>query len=87
MTSTVVNLASYLLLNRAPNSSRPPQCDLHRAISLLIFAAVVFRSEVAMFVGPIVLQALLHGQSTISKLLVIGIVAGVGSAGTVFFLI
>ncbi|KAK9474507.1 Alg9-like mannosyltransferase family-domain-containing protein [Dipodascopsis tothii] len=58
---------------------------LPRAISVLTFAAVVFRAELAMLVAPLCLQALLAGRMSFRDVVVTGATAGMlGLAASVF---
>ena len=76
-----VNVASYLLINRNPNSLRPPRTSFNTAIFLLIFSIVVFRAELALFLGPLALQALVQGHTTFTNLIKIGLISGLFSIG------
>ncbi|EPT01710.1 hypothetical protein FOMPIDRAFT_133302 [Fomitopsis schrenkii] len=75
-----VNVALYYLVNRSPNSVRPSAPAFHRAIVLLTCTAAVFRSEVALLLGPLVLQGLLRRYTTFGTLLKVGFIAGTCSA-------
>ncbi|KZT01550.1 glycosyltransferase family 22 protein [Laetiporus sulphureus 93-53] len=74
------NVALYLLMNRAPNSKRPSQSAVHRAIALLTFTAAVFRSELSLLLGTLVLQALICRYSTFAGLFKVGLISGICSA-------
>lgn len=76
-----VNVALYYLVNRSPNSVRPSAPAFHRAIALLTCTAAIFRSEVALILGPLVLQGLLRGYTTFGTVLKVGFIAGTCSAG------
>jgi hypothetical protein len=80
-----VNVATYLLLDRAPNALRPSQTSINFAIALLTFTAVVFRAEVVILLGPIVLQALYERYIPLKSVVKIGLVAGLVSLGMWFF--
>ncbi|KAF8055562.1 glycosyltransferase family 22 protein [Lyophyllum atratum] len=71
-----VNIAIYLLVDRAPNKTKPSQRSLTAAISLLTFTAVVLRAEVLLLLAPIVLQSLLHRNITLIKVIKVGLVSG-----------
>ncbi|KAJ8088431.1 alpha-1,6- mannosyltransferase [Marasmius tenuissimus] len=60
----LVNLATYLLVNRAPNSQSPTSRSTYIAISLLTFSGIVFRAELALLLAPIVMQSLYQGSCT-----------------------
>lgn len=75
-----VNLSLYWIIKRAPNALRPPRSHLKRAISLLVFTAAVFRSEVLLLLGPLSLQALFAGNISFSSLLRVGLTVGLMSA-------
>lgn len=72
-----VNLASYLLVNRAPNAPKPSPTQFRTAIMLLVFTAVVFRAEVALLLGPIALLALIQGSTSFPALIKAGLVSGI----------
>lgn len=74
-------MALYLLVDRAPNATRPSQENVHRAIAILTFATVVFRSELILLLGPLVLQAIVRQYTSIANVLRVGIIAGTLSAG------
>ncbi|PSR76658.1 hypothetical protein PHLCEN_2v8255 [Hermanssonia centrifuga] len=74
-----VNIASFLLWNRAPNALRPTSKSVHTAIALLTFTTVVFRSEVLLLLGPLILQALISGYTSLSNIIKVGISAGLSS--------
>lgn len=70
-----------MLVNRAPRSMRPSQSSIHRAIILLTFTSAVFRSEVILLLGPLVLQSLICQWTTLTKVIKVGLIAGLFSAG------
>ncbi|KDR68602.1 hypothetical protein GALMADRAFT_146254 [Galerina marginata CBS 339.88] len=76
-----VNFATYLLVDRAPNATKPSQTSLVSAISLLTFTAVVFRAEVVLLLGPFALQLLYLGQIPFLKLVKVGMLSGLISLG------
>jgi alpha-1,6-mannosyltransferase len=76
-----VNLAHARLLDHTPTSKRPLAHAVKVAIGLLTFATVVFRSELLLLLGPIVLQALLQGAVSFLDVVRIGLVAGLSSIG------
>ena len=55
---TPVNVAFSFLIPNAPTRAFPTQPRLLAAISLLVFAGVIFRSEVALLLAPIVTHAI-----------------------------
>ncbi|KAI0671330.1 Alg9-like mannosyltransferase family-domain-containing protein [Trametes maxima] len=71
------NLALYLLVDRASNSTRPSQENIHRAIALLTFAGVVFRGELALLLAPLALQAVVRRYTSTSNLIKVGLISGV----------
>ena len=86
---SLANIALYLLLDRAPNSTRPSGTSVRWAIALLTFATVVFRSELLLLVGPLALQAALR-YTSLYDVAKVGIVSGVLSAGecaSLYFLV
>ena len=52
------NVALSFLIPSAPSRPSPAQPNLLFAISLLVFTSIVFRSEVALLLAPIVLRAI-----------------------------
>jgi alpha-1,6-mannosyltransferase len=48
---------------------------------LLTFAAVVFRAEVVLYLGPLVLQLLLQRYISLTKVILVGVVSGFASIG------
>jgi len=76
-----VNLAYFALYNRAPHSNRPSGTSVDVAVALLVFTAVVFRSEVTLLLAPLALQLLIQGHITLWRLIKVGLITGVASAG------
>jgi len=74
-----VNIASYRLLNRAPNSTKPALYDVKRAIRLLVFTAVVLRAEVALLLATIAAQLWWSGAVTIPDMVQSGLISGLPS--------
>ncbi|RDB28916.1 putative Dol-P-Man:Man(7)GlcNAc(2)-PP-Dol alpha-1,6-mannosyltransferase [Hypsizygus marmoreus] len=72
-----VNIATSFLIDRAPNSMKPPKMSTIIAIALLTFTAVVVRAEVVLFLVPVVLQSLLLKYCTITDVIKVGFVSGV----------
>ncbi|THV06315.1 hypothetical protein K435DRAFT_960579 [Dendrothele bispora CBS 962.96] len=56
-----VNIAAYLMLERAPQATRPSPSRISTAIALITGAGVIFRSELVLLLGPTVLQSLWKG--------------------------
>ena len=79
--SLVVNLAYYLLCDRAPGSMQASKKSINIAVALLTFTAVVFRSEVALLLAPLALQLLVQGHTTFIDLVKVGLLAGLMSVG------
>ncbi|KAJ2924814.1 hypothetical protein H1R20_g12296, partial [Candolleomyces eurysporus] len=75
-----VNLSTYVLLDRAPNSRKPAPNRTAASISILTFAAAVFRGEIALYLAPLCLQALITRSISFSQLLKTGVVSGILSA-------
>lgn len=63
--SLPVNLSTYLILDRAPNSIRPSNMNIHIAIGLLTYTAVIFRAEILLLLIPLILQALARRYLTL----------------------
>lgn len=74
-----VNLAYFALYNRAPQSVYPSQTSVDVAASLLVFTAVVFRSEVALLLASLSLQFLAQGHTTFARLIKVGFSAAVAA--------
>ncbi|KAK7033826.1 mannosyltransferase [Favolaschia claudopus] len=74
-----VNLAAYLLVDRAPNTLKPSQRSITSSIALLVFSAVVFRAELAAFAGALILQYLYLGHLTLRRALTIGTMSTLAS--------
>lgn len=79
--SATVNIAIYSLLNRAPNAQTFSSDGVHSAIKLLIFTAVVFRSEVAVLLAPILLQSWIYGRTTLVDIMKVGFASGLKAIG------
>lgn len=77
----VVNIAYYLLYNRAPRSTQASKKCIDIAVALLTFTAVVFRSEVALLLAPLAFQLLVQGHTTFPNLAKVGLTVGLTSAG------
>ncbi|PPQ98171.1 hypothetical protein CVT26_003217 [Gymnopilus dilepis] len=76
-----VNLVTYLLIDHAPNATRPSERKLTWAVALLTSTAAIIRAEVALLLAPLALQLLYSRQLPFSKLLKVGILSGIISAG------
>ncbi|KAI5119638.1 hypothetical protein M0805_009000 [Coniferiporia weirii] len=74
-----VNIAYSYILSRMPNSIRPSQGNTTKAVALLTFTAVVFRAEILLLLGPLVLQALLARWISFSGVLKVGTLAASAS--------
>ncbi|KAH9847241.1 Alg9-like mannosyltransferase family-domain-containing protein [Lenzites betulinus] len=70
------NVALSLLIDRAPNATRPLVGNVRRAIALLTFATAVFRSELALLLGPLVVLAVIRKYASIGSILTVGIITG-----------
>lgn len=80
-----VNIASFLLVDCAPKAHAPPRRNLAFAIGLLTFAAIVFRAELVLLLGPLVLQSLFLGHISFVEIIKTGVIAGVPSLGQLYF--
>lgn len=76
-----VNFATYLLVDRSPNSRRPSQASLQRAVALLVSTAVIFRAEVALLLTALCLQLLFARRVPFMNVIRVGLVSGVLSIG------
>ncbi|TFK49730.1 alpha-1,6-mannosyltransferase subunit [Heliocybe sulcata] len=74
-----VNFGTYLLLSRAPNSTKPSPRNTHLAIGLLTSTAVILRSEVVLLLVPIIFQALASGYTRFTSIFRVGLIAGLTS--------
>lgn len=81
---SVVNFSTYLLLDRAPNATRPSNKSIKFAIASLTFTAAVFRAEVALLLAPLCVQLLVTGQIPFRALLKVGLFVSVLSVGECF---
>jgi alpha-1,6-mannosyltransferase len=78
----IVNIAHALLLSRAPNATRPTTENVSRAIALLTASVVIFRAELVLLLGPLVLQALWQGWTTLARVVRAGLLSGITSLGS-----
>ncbi|KAF8161726.1 alpha-1,6-mannosyltransferase subunit [Mycena galopus ATCC 62051] len=74
-----VNLAAYLLIDRAPNTLRPSQRSVTVSIALLVFSAVVFRAELAALAAALVLQSIFSGYISFRRAFVVGAISSLVS--------
>ncbi|KAF4614053.1 hypothetical protein D9613_007414 [Agrocybe pediades] len=74
-----VNLATYLLINRAPNAVKTPHRSLVSVVFLLVLAAVVLRAEVAALLAPLCIQMLYRRQISFGELLKVGLISSIAS--------
>jgi len=79
-----VNFSTYLLLDRAPNATRPTNKSIEFAIASLTFTAAVFRAEVALLLAPLCIQLLVTGQIPFRTLLKVGLFVSLLSVGERF---
>ncbi|KAG1841030.1 glycosyltransferase family 22 protein [Suillus subalutaceus] len=76
-----VNLGFYALCNRAPQSQFPTRRSADVTFALLTFTAVVFRSEVALLLAPLAIQALLLRHISFTRLISVGFLSATLSIG------
>ncbi|KAI3596152.1 glycosyltransferase family 22 protein [Moniliophthora roreri] len=76
-----VNLATFFLVDRAPNALAPSPKRVYVAIALLVVTSVIFRAEVALLLGPIVLQYLYYRVCTLPGVIKVGLLSGLCSIG------
>lgn len=76
-----VNIASALLLSRPPNSLKPSPTNVYTAIALLTSTAVIFRAELVLLLGPLVLQCLILKYVPFSGVVKLGMIVGLLSTG------
>ncbi|KAJ4483563.1 glycosyltransferase family 22 protein [Lentinula aciculospora] len=77
-----VNVASALLLSRYPNSPKPSPASVYTAIALLTSTAVIYRAELVLLLGPLVLQCLLSRYVSFGGVIKVGTVVGLLSMAT-----
>ena len=77
----IVNYATYLMVDRSPNSKKPSQASLNMAIALLTCTAVIFRAEVALLLIPLCLQLLFSKRLAFRHVIRVGLVSGLLSIG------
>ncbi|KAF7290124.1 Mannosyltransferase [Mycena chlorophos] len=76
-----VNLAAYLLIDRAPNALKPSKRSVGASIALLVFSAVVFRAEIAALGAALIIQSLYAGHISFRRAFVVGAVSSLTSIG------
>jgi alpha-1,6-mannosyltransferase len=79
-----VNIALSLLLGRGSGAGRASTTRASWAVALLTFAAVAIRIEIAGLLGLFVIQLLLDGTLSITRLVKVGIISGLVSIGMRF---
>ncbi|KAF5349771.1 hypothetical protein D9758_010189 [Tetrapyrgos nigripes] len=79
-----VNIAYYLILDRAPHVTRPPPFRVDVAIWLLTASTVIFRSELLLLLSPLVLQWMWQGYISLWGAFKTGLLAGLASIGEIF---
>ena len=72
-----VNVAYALLISRQHYYYRPKPLNVKAALSLLIFAAVVFRIELALLLAPLALQVLYNRWLSFGRLVKTCLVSGI----------
>jgi len=78
---SLVNLSTYLLVDRAPNSTKPSPKRVTWALSLLTFTVVVFRAEVLLLLAPLAFQLLYNKWISLLSLAKVGLLSGFFSLG------
>ncbi|PIL35310.1 hypothetical protein GSI_02035 [Ganoderma sinense ZZ0214-1] len=73
------NIALRLIIDRAPNSTRPSKSSVHWAIALLTFTTVVFRAELLLLLGPLALQSAIR-YTSLYNIIKVGLISGIISA-------
>jgi len=58
---------------------------IEHVIVLLAIAAVIFRGEVVVLAGPLLLLSLINGEISLGRGIAMGVAAGVASLGTFIF--
>ncbi|KAK7027254.1 Dol-P-Man:Man(7)GlcNAc(2)-PP-Dol alpha-1,6-mannosyltransferase [Paramarasmius palmivorus] len=76
-----VNLATYCLVDRAPNALWPTPKRVYTAIALLVSTSVIFRAEIALLLGPIVLQYWYLRVCTLPGVIKVGFLSALCSIG------
>ena len=72
-----VNVAYALLISRQHYYYRPKPLNVKAALSLLIFAAIVFRIELALLLAPLMLQVLYNRWLSFGRLVKTCLVSGI----------
>ncbi|KAF8910420.1 GPI mannosyltransferase [Gymnopilus junonius] len=71
-----VNIATYFLVDCAPNAAAPSIRHLSLAIALLTSTTVIFRAEALLLLAPLALQLLYTHQISFPKLIKVGLISG-----------
>ena len=79
--TSLVNISTYLFVDRAPNSATLSHKSTTWSLFLLTFTAVVFRAEIALLLAPLCLQLLYNKQISLFSLVKVGLVSGIFSLG------
>ncbi|KAJ7099376.1 glycosyltransferase family 22 protein [Mycena belliarum] len=74
-----VNLSTYLLIDRAPNSLKPSKKSVSTSIALLAFSAVVFRAELAPLLAAFALQSIFLGHASFRRVCTVGAISTLAS--------
>ncbi|KAJ7496638.1 glycosyltransferase family 22 protein [Mycena latifolia] len=74
-----VNLSTYLLIDRAPNTLKPSQRSVTASIALLAFSAVVFRAELAALLAAFALQSIFFGHASFWRVCTVGALSTLAS--------
>ena len=76
----LVNVAISFLIPNAPARASPTHSRLLAAVSLLVFTSIVFRSEVAFLLAPVVFHAILSSVAPF-RVIKTGIISAAVSIG------
>ncbi|KAF8910453.1 Alg9-like mannosyltransferase family-domain-containing protein [Gymnopilus junonius] len=76
-----VNIAAYLMVDRAPSATKASNAGISWAIALLTSAAVIFRAEILLLLAPLSLQLLYTRHVSFFKLVKVGLISGLISLG------
>lgn len=76
-----MNIAISCIVDRAPPSFKRSSNAVATAIAILTFTTVVFRAEVLLLLGPVVIQSLLYRYITLKRVVAVGLISGLSSLG------
>lgn len=81
LTAYIVNYAIYTLADRWVEGRRPTKISIYSAVSLVAFAGVIFRAELALLLGALSIHLLASERIGFNKLVQVGLRAVYASIG------